>query len=129
LFYRKNITILSSQINENSTEFPFLLDLVDEDLHDNAQQDGEDILFTDVNGLRLEHEIEKYIYNFNSTHSRLVTWINIPSVSSLIDTIIVIYYGNSTVIKHDSTNGVWHDYHGVWHLSEVVADGAIIDGR
>ncbi|MHA2100680.1 MAG: LamG-like jellyroll fold domain-containing protein, partial [Candidatus Kariarchaeaceae archaeon] len=128
LDYRKNITILSNQIDQNVTEFPFLLDLIDENLHDNAQQDGEDILFTDINGFRLEHEIEGYAYNYNSSHSRLRAWINIPSLSNVFDVNITMYYGNSTVIRYDKSNDVWHEYYSVWHLSEVVADGAITLG-
>ena len=55
--YRKKITIQSSQVSSDITQFPILLDITDSDLADNTQDDGEDILFTDFNGIKLNHEI------------------------------------------------------------------------
>jgi len=47
-------------------------------LKNEAQPDGDDIVFTDASGNKLNHEIEKY----NITTGELVAWVN---VTSLID--------------------------------------------
>ncbi|OLS26891.1 MAG: hypothetical protein HeimC3_06480 [Candidatus Heimdallarchaeota archaeon LC_3] len=125
--YRKNITILSSQVPENLSYFPFLLNLLDPGLHDEAQPDGEDILFTDNQGVRIEHEIEEFINNYNSSHSKLLSWIKIPHLSSISDTTIIMYYGNSSISNYDLDFGVWDLYKGVWHLSESVNDESLIN--
>ncbi|MHA2033530.1 MAG: DUF2341 domain-containing protein, partial [Candidatus Kariarchaeaceae archaeon] len=125
LKYRKNITISSLKFNEEMENFPYLFEIYDQDLHDKAQTDGEDILFTDTNGFRLEHEIEIFSRNFNSTHAYLIAWIKIPLISNVSDSIITMYYGNTDVKRFDPSNIVWENYLGVWHLSESVSDEEI----
>ncbi len=69
----------------------------------------------------LDHEIEKY----DNATGELVAWVRIPSlntndVSNTSDTVIYIYYGNSTVTTpNENPTGVWDaNYKGVWHLDE-----------
>lgn len=48
-------------------------------------------------------------------------WVEIPSISSSVDTDFYIYYGNTTSGLADGANptGVWDSNHkGVWHLTE-----------
>ncbi|MHA2364187.1 MAG: DUF2341 domain-containing protein, partial [Candidatus Hodarchaeales archaeon] len=122
LDYRKNITIIADQFNISQNNFPILIDLTDKDLHDKAQLNGDDILFTDINGIKLEHEIEKFTQNYNSTHARLIAWVKIPTISNISDTIISMYYRNPEVTFYDNSYGLWNDYMGVWHLAELVND-------
>ncbi|MHA2274773.1 MAG: DUF2341 domain-containing protein, partial [Candidatus Kariarchaeaceae archaeon] len=124
LSYRKNITILASKINEDLNNFPFLLNITDSDLKEKTQTNGQDILITDSTGTYLEHEIEKFTKNYNSTHSELITWIKIPFLSNSSNTNLTMYYGNSSVTMFDEPKNVWDDYIGVWHLSEIVLNGS-----
>ena len=57
--YRKSITINSSQVAGDLTNFPMLVSITDSDLSNKAQANGNDIVFTLNNGTRLDHEIEK----------------------------------------------------------------------
>ncbi|MHA2281741.1 MAG: LamG-like jellyroll fold domain-containing protein [Promethearchaeota archaeon] len=118
--YFKEITIDHNQIfgTSDHVNFPILLSIFDSDLHDKVQPDGDDIAFN--NGTAwLSHEFELFNQNFNSTHAQLIAWVKIPLLSPIEDTIIRMYYGNSTMESQENSLGVWDsNYLGIWHLSE-----------
>ena len=119
--YRKNITIDSTEVISDLTNFPMLIDLYDKDLQADAQASGNDIMFTDNIGNILDHEIEDYTRVYNSTHAHLVAWVRL-NLSSSQDTIVSMYYGNPTAINQENPEGVWDDnYKGAWHLKESPA--------
>ncbi|MFX1249928.1 MAG: DUF2341 domain-containing protein, partial [Promethearchaeota archaeon] len=123
LRYRKSITIDANKVNgsESLTNFPVLLNISDSDLHDSekVQADGDDILFTDCFGTRLDHEIELFDQTGNGTHAHLVAWVRVPYLSATRDTNITIYYGNNAINSQENPSGVWkNNYVGVWHLAE-----------
>ncbi|MFW9904138.1 MAG: DUF2341 domain-containing protein, partial [Candidatus Thorarchaeota archaeon] len=125
--FRKNITIQSSKVSGDLTDFPILIDIIDEDLYNNIQVDGGDIFFTNSTGHKLPHEIDICDRHSSSTQIHLVAWIKIPNLSSTKDTTISMYYGNPTCANQDSPEEVWdNNYMGVWHLSESPT-GPIID--
>jgi hypothetical protein len=100
-------------------DFPLLISIFDEDLHDKAQTDGDDIAFA-YDGTWLDHEIDLFSQTYNSSHAQLITWISMPRLSASLDTIIRMYYGNSTMSSRQNSTGVWsNNYRGVWHLSET----------
>jgi MSHA biogenesis protein MshQ len=126
--YRKQITINSSQVSGNLTNFPVLVNRTDPDWRDTAnggnvgQSDGGDILFTDSSGNKLSHEIEKY----DPLTGELVAWVNVPAVSSSIpDTEIYIYYGNAGASDQWETDGSTWDSNFVMvqHLQESPTNG------
>jgi hypothetical protein len=113
--YRKRITLNSSQINGTLSDFPVLVRLTsDSDLSSRAQSSGNDILFTDGDGItRLSHEVDLY----NSTSGQLVAWVRMTNLSSAAN-VIYMYYGNSTVASQQNATGVWtNGYDSVFHLS------------
>ncbi|MFX1427471.1 MAG: hypothetical protein ACFFBE_13530, partial [Promethearchaeota archaeon] len=74
--YYKNITINHTKVSGtgNLFDFPILISIFDSDLHDNTQADGDDIAF--ANDFQwLDHEIELFNQNYNSTHAQLVAWV------------------------------------------------------
>jgi len=117
-FYRKLITVNSSQVDTDLTNFPILVSIADTDLRDKAQGDGDDIafvLFSD-NTTQLNHEIEE----FNGTTGKLVAWVNVTSLSSSEDTKIWMYYNNSACSSQQSKEGTWNsNYVIVQHLNET----------
>ena len=118
--YRKFITINSNLVEGNLTDFPFLLVLVDENLRSHTQVDGDDILFVDLDNQTLDHEIEYFDNNYNSTHAYLVAWIRISQLSNVENTTIIMYYGNPTIDNQENPSGVWNSgYCGVWHLDSL----------
>jgi hypothetical protein len=123
--FRKNITIYSSEVTGDLTNFPVLIDIIDEDLHGNVQVSGGDIFFTNSTGYKLDHEIELCDWHYSSTQVHLVAWVKIPSLSSTVDTEISMYYGNPTSANQENPTAVWDDnYKGVWHLNEDPSDVA-----
>jgi hypothetical protein len=128
--HRKNITIDASQVSGSGslTNFPVLVSFSDTDLHDTkkVQSDGDDIIFTDISGTKLDHEIELFDRAGNGTHAQLITWVRIPDLSATINTTISMYYGNAAAKNQENPSGVWDNtYVGVWHLSET--SGNVLD--
>jgi hypothetical protein len=115
---RKLITVNSSQINTDLTNFPMLVyRSSDSDLSNSAQSDGDDIkfiLYSD-NTTHLNHEIGLY----NNTTGELAAWLNITSLSSIVDTKIWMYYNNSACSSQENVSGTWDsNYEIIWHLQE-----------
>jgi hypothetical protein len=116
LSYRKGITIDHAKVNAALSNFPVLIDVTDSDLASKAQADGDDIAFTDENAVKLNHEIELY----NSGNGHLVAWVNVPSLSSTVDTVLYMYYGNAGAANQENVTGVWDsNFMMVQHLSET----------
>ena len=115
--YRKEININHSKVSSDLLSFPVLIDIIDMDLAQKAQTDGDDIVFTDGLGVQLNHEIESY----NNSDGHLVVWINVTNLSSSTDTVLYIYYGNPDSNNQENAEGVWDsDFEAVWHLAETV---------
>ena len=95
---------------------------MDTELAADAQPDFDDILFTASDGTtKLSHEIEKY----NAATGELVAWVKVPTVSSTVDTVLYMYYGNGTAGNQQDAANVWDaNYKGVWHLKEDPSGGA-----
>ncbi|MHA2374213.1 MAG: DUF2341 domain-containing protein, partial [Candidatus Thorarchaeota archaeon] len=123
--YEKEITIDYTKVDSDLSGFPVLIDIYDTDLKTDVQSDGDDIVFV-KDGWLLNHEIELFEQDHNSSHSHLVAWIR-TDLSSSSDTVISMYYGNPTAGNQENPTGVWDTSFGaVWHLSEDPA-GTVFD--
>jgi hypothetical protein len=113
--FRKEITLNHTMVNSTLENFPVPIDINDSDLK-KAQYDGEDIVFTDSNGTKLNHEIE--LFNGDSGH--LVAWVNIPLLSDSEDTTLAMYYGNPSAPNQQNPSAVWDsNLTLVQHLEEM----------
>ncbi|UCF11873.1 MAG: DUF2341 domain-containing protein [Thermoplasmatales archaeon] len=113
--YRKKITIDHNYVDDNLNSFPVLVVHISSDLADNAQHDGDDFVFTTNDGIKLNHEIEKYV----DSYGELVAWVNVPSLSSTVDTSLYMYYGNSNCANQQNSEMVWDsNYQCVYHMNE-----------
>ncbi len=127
---RKPITISHGQVSGNSslTNFPMLFSVTDTTLKSSSngggvgKADGTDILFTAADGAtKLNHEIESY----NPLTGQLIAWVQIPTLSNAIDTVIYMYYGNAAAGDQQNKTGVWDSsYQGVYHLG----NGTTLEG-
>ncbi|MFX1281613.1 MAG: hypothetical protein ACFFA3_19845, partial [Promethearchaeota archaeon] len=118
--YYKVIIIDHTKVNGsgNHKDFPVLISIIDSDLDDNAQLDGDDIAFANSSDW-LDHELELFNPSYSATEAQLIAWVRIPLLSTSIDTIIFMFYGNSTITSRENPTGVWNsNYEGVWHLKE-----------
>ncbi|MFW9902105.1 MAG: DUF2341 domain-containing protein, partial [Candidatus Thorarchaeota archaeon] len=118
--YFKLITIDHTKVygTGNHKNFPVLISTLDSDLHDDVLSTGEDIAFANETDW-LDFEIEIFNQNYDYTYAQLVVWVRIPYLSTSSDTIIYMYYGNSTLGSLQNRTDVWDSrYMGLWHLSE-----------
>jgi len=116
--HRKKITIHAAGVPATLTDFPVLIQLgSDGDLAASAQTDADDIIFTASDEVtRLSHEIEY----FDDATGNLTAWVKIPSLSSVSDTDIYMYYGNASVGNSENVTDVWdNNYKMVQHLEET----------
>ncbi|MBU4069594.1 MAG: DUF2341 domain-containing protein, partial [Nanoarchaeota archaeon] len=114
--YKKDITIDYTKVNGSQVNFPILINITDTDLRDDAQADGDDIVFINSTGDKLDHEIEFY----NSSTGWLVAWVRMSTLSNTTNTTISMYYGNADASNQENANGVWdNNFVMVQHLSEI----------
>ena len=113
--YRRTITIDHTKVSSDLTNFPVLIDLTDNGLTTKVQSNGNDFAFTDANQAKLCHEIELY----ESSTGHLVAWVKIPLLSSTLDTVLYMYYGNPSCTDQQDTTAVWDSSSKlVLHLDE-----------
>lgn len=108
--HKKQITIDHTKVQSNQVDFPIVITKTDADLT-NCLANGYDIKFYDSTELiKLKHERVEW----NNATGYFVIWIKIPSLSSLVDTVIYMYYEypGEVVDQADPTN-VW-DSNFIW---------------
>jgi hypothetical protein len=124
--YRKAIALDHTKVNTATgsttplANFPSLVSVTDPDLRATANggkvatSKGYDIVFAAGDGITpLNYEVESY----NSVTGQLVAWVNVPSLSSTMDTIIYQYFGNANAAPPVNSSGTWDQYFkGIWHL-------------
>ncbi len=119
--YYKVVTINHSKVfgSTDYHNFPLLISILDSDLHDDVQSDGDDIAFANDTEW-LDHEIELFDQNYNTTHAKLIAWVRVPLLTVSTNTNITMYYGNPYLSNQENPTGVWdNNYKGVWHMKEV----------
>ncbi len=131
---RKQITIHASEVIGASPliEFAVMIELTGsqfQEIENDIGPNGYDIEFrASDEATPLTHEIETY----DEANDLLTAWVKIPSLSNSSDTVIYMYYGDSSIISPThNPPGVWNSTFGaVWHLKEdpaMVASGGIED--
>ena len=125
--YFSDITISQASGTQNLTDFPVLVDITQSWLRTIGNgghvtsNNGYDILFTDTDNARLDHEIESY----DPVTGRLVAWVRVPVLSSSGPSLIRMLFGNPGITSDPSTETTWiSSYKGVWHLSNNELDDA-----
>ena len=122
--YRRRITIDHTKVPSDLTDFPTLVSVSG---LSNINANGTDIRFRDANGFELAREIESYAAGV------LVAWVKIPLLSSTVDTVIYMHYGNTGAQEPAANSAygrqsVWSNgYAGVWHLKETGANSTVFD--
>jgi hypothetical protein len=125
--YRQGVVIDSDHVDfslsGDLSNYPVLIELTNgaNDLFGKAQSDGDDILFTASDGTtKLPHELEDYDDTGGSEVLR--AWVQVPTFFSGSNTVVYLYYGNSSSGNQENASGVWSaNFAGVWHLEEEVA--------
>ncbi|MDW7692428.1 DUF2341 domain-containing protein [Flammeovirgaceae bacterium SG7u.111] len=126
--YYKVITIDATDIPSDQTNFPLLIQYTNDlDLRYTGdggrvtQVEGYDIVFALESdyGTQLDHDLEWY--ESSAGGADVTAWVRIPILSSTVNTVIYMYYGNSLQTTSSSNaDDTWDgNYNGVWHLSQI----------
>ncbi|MDF1537805.1 MAG: DUF2341 domain-containing protein, partial [Candidatus Thorarchaeota archaeon] len=126
LEHSKPITISSSITSSDLTNFPVMIDIVDTDLKNDVQSDGDDIAFS-IDGTPLLHEIQLFDQSYSGSEAHLIAWVKVPTISSSSDTTITMHYGNPEVGSIEDPYGVWNDFEAVYHLDSDPTVGGVVD--
>ncbi len=117
--YLLELTLGAASGSGDLTDFPALISFTNVLLRSEANGghvssgNGYDIIFTDANGSKLDHQMEYY----DPVTGEYVAWVRIPVLPASATTTIYMKYGNSTVSADPSVETVWtSNYKGVWHL-------------
>jgi RHS repeat-associated protein len=121
--YQRTIVIDHTKVpNTDQVNFPFLFNTTDPAFATISNgghiysPTGDDIVFSaDPNGVtKLDYELEEY----DPVHGQVIAWIRIPTLSHTADTVLYMFYGNSSITTpQQNPTGVWDtNYVGVWHL-------------
>ncbi len=119
--YHRTITINHTLCGSaSSTNFPVLVSATDATLKSVANgghvnnTSGKDILFYSDSGFSslLNWEIDFY----DPVNGILDAWVNIPTVSSSVDTNFYLVYGSATTYTGGATATWDNNYKGIWHL-------------
>lgn len=120
--YRFKVTIQSSQVEADLTDFPIYVDLSDfpADFFNNVNSDGSDIRVTRSDGTT-ECPIDLVFITTGSSIGELHFKSNSILGASNVD--FYVYCGNSGASAYGATdtygrNNVWTDYEAVYHLQE-----------
>ncbi|MGA1870349.1 MAG: DUF2341 domain-containing protein [bacterium] len=127
----KKITIQHEMVEATAdlTNFPLALTLQDDMLKTYPtgcvqHPAGYDIVFyDDTSETQLDHEIETY----DGAEGELVAWVRIPTLECNTDTLIYMYYGESSIsVPTENPEGVWDSgYVMVQHLEEPHVSGSL----
>lgn len=127
--FRRTLTIPHTLVSGtgNLTDFPVMVSITDPSLRSAsngghvAHNQAFDLLFTDLQGDRLSHEVESY----DPSTGRLVAWVSMPSLSGSTNNSLYLFYGNSDVLSDPSSSCVWSNgFEGVWHLNGTAEDAS-----
>jgi hypothetical protein len=125
--YYSDISVSQASGTQDLTDFPVLVDITQSWLRTIGNgghvtsSNGYDILFTDNDNARLDHEIESY----DPVAGRLVAWVRVPALSSSGPTSIRMLYGNPAITTDPSTETTWiSSYKAIWHLSNNAVNDA-----
>lgn len=116
--YRRKLTIDSTKIDSDLTDFPVLVKLTFPDFDfSKAKSDGSDIKFTQPDGTTLlKFERERH----DSINKVAEYWVKVPSVSSVENTAFYMYYGNPLASDGADPDNVWDSsFVAVYHLHET----------
>ena len=124
--YQSTIVIDHTKIpNSDQLSFPFFFSATDPSMASVpngghvTSSNGYDIFFSaDPSGqTKLDFELEQY----NPATGAVTAWIRIPNLSHNTDTILYMFYGNSSVTSsQENVAGVWDQhYQAVYHLDAL----------
>jgi hypothetical protein len=118
LYYQK-ITIHHEQVEGDLENFPagFQINDVDNHIFDHALANGYDIFFTASDGETVL-DYERSVWDV--TNHMAVFYVRVPALSSAVDTVIYVFYGNPAITTdlQNATDAWDSNFRAVYHFEE-----------
>ena len=123
--YKVPLTIDYTKVSGgDKTNFVVLVDVILNTAHVSSSS-GYDVKITDASNNDLSFDLESY----NSSTGRWVGWVKVPTLSSTVNTVINVVYGNAAQNQNLSSTSTWSSYRGVWFLSESSLGTSVFKDR
>lgn len=112
----RKITIDYTKIDEELTDFPILVYLNSSNIDwSKVQDDLDDLRFTQDNSTLLMAELDNFVVN-----NEAWIWVKIPSISSLVDTVLFMFYNNPSATSYWNPESVWdNNFVMVQHMKDA----------
>lgn len=121
--YYSPFTVNHTLVPSTQTDFPVLVSVTDTRLKTTgngghvADAQGDDIRPYSDTGLTSALTFEREFYD--AAAGTVVMWVKVPSLSSSVDYVIYLGYGDTALTTDGSSNTTWDsNYLGVWHLGD-----------
>jgi hypothetical protein len=132
--FQRSITIARGKVpNTDQTNFPVMIAGTYPYLATVANgghiqnPNGYDIIFTadSAGSALLNWEIESY----NPSTGAVAFWVQVPTVSHTVDTVLYMFYGNGGIATFQGNrNGTWDtNYAAVYHMADNAASATVTD--
>lgn len=129
-YYRKQVTISASNVDDDLTNFPLCVPLAHSDVDNNqGVASGIDVRFTASDG----ETLLPYEWTGFTEDGYSGAFVKIPLISSTAGATIFVYYGNASATDATDKAAVWSDYVVAAHLDNWVdgqeesASGFVLD--
>lgn len=123
--FRRRFHIPANRFSASHGTFPLLIDETLDTCRTvanggNVQNaSGWDIRFEDVSGVKLAHDLERYV----ASTGEIVAWVQITASNTASSTFFM-YYGRSGLAASEANPAtVWSGYLAVYHLPSVIEAG------
>ena len=136
--FKKSIVIDHNKVSGGSDllNFPVLVNISSSPERDQLRtfvngghvqnSNGYDIIFTDANNNKLDHQVESY----DPVTGNLIAWVRLPVLSASVNTTIRMLYGNPQISTDPSVKSVWDpNFRGVWHLNTIDYSDGTLNGN
>lgn len=130
--YRKKITVDATKVGGSDlTDFPVYVDLsnLGSDFHDKVQSDGGDIVVTSSDETT---KLSRELVAIDTSADTGELYFKAPSLSSSVNTVFYIYYGNAAATETNDTATWKSTYSAVYHMKDLTTstvDDSTTNGR
>lgn len=118
----QKLTIDSTKIEEELTDFPILVHLDSDNIDwSKVQDDLDDLRFTTDNVSYLSYEIDSFV-----TNDWANLWVNIPTVTDGSDTDLFMFYNDPEAVSGEDITNTWNTgYVFVHHLTDETTSSVL----
>ncbi len=126
--YRQRITIDSTNIGSNLTDFTVFLDETNMNaaFWADVKANGSDIVLTSSDGVT---KLSRELIDIDTALETMELHVKLPTIDAASNTNFYLYFGNAAGVEGNDITAWNGDYAGVWHLNEVAGNASDATGN